>query len=139
MIERNKLNYMKRNFLFVLCLGLTGVVYGQNAKPWSVPDKDAKVSNPVKADATSIAEGKTIYAKHCQSCHGKTGAGDGPKAAKLKTQPEDLKLASVQKQTDGALFYKTAVGRDDMPSFRKKLDGDDDVWNVVNYLRALKK
>jgi mono/diheme cytochrome c family protein len=131
---------MKQRILIVLCcLAVTGVAYGQNSKPWPVPDKNAKITNPVKADAASMSEGKAIYAKHCQSCHGKTGAGDGPKAAQLKTQPEDLKAPVVQKQSDGALFYKTAEGRDDMPSFKKKLDGDEDIWNVVNYVRSLKK
>ena len=37
--------------------------------PWPVPDKYAKMANPVKSDAASIATGKELWAKHCQSCH----------------------------------------------------------------------
>lgn len=108
-------------------------------KPWPVPDKAAKTPNPVKADAASISAGKQLWAQHCASCHGKTGLGDGNKAAQLKTQPEDFTKAAVQGQSDGAMFYKISEGRDDMPSFKKKIPDAEDIWNVVNFSRTLKK
>jgi mono/diheme cytochrome c family protein len=37
------------------------------------------------------------------------------------------------------LFYKTAEGRVDMPSFKKKIADQEDIWNLVNYMRSLKK
>lgn len=107
--------------------------------PWPVPDKYNKMPNPVKADAESLATGKELWAKHCQSCHGKSGKGDGSKAAQLKTVPEDMTTAVAQKQTDGAFFYKTSEGRKDMPSFKKKISDQDDIWSIVNYVRTLKK
>jgi mono/diheme cytochrome c family protein len=111
----------------------------QQPKPWPVPDKNAKMANPVKADKESLAAGKAIWSQHCSSCHGKTGLGDGSKAAQLKTQPDDMTKATVQSQSDGALFYKVEEGRDDMPSFKKKIPDPDDIWNVVNYMRTFKK
>jgi hypothetical protein len=54
-------------------------------KEWPVPDKYNKMPNPLKGDAASLATGKELWAKHCQSCHGKSGKGDGSKAAQLKT------------------------------------------------------
>jgi mono/diheme cytochrome c family protein len=107
--------------------------------PWPVPDKYLKMKNPVKADKESLEEGKQIWTKHCQSCHGKKGKGDGPKAAQLKTTPDDMTKPDVQKQPDGAFFYKTLQGRKDMPSFKKKISDQDDIWSVVNYLRTFKK
>lgn len=111
----------------------------QQAKPWPVPEKNAKMANPVKADKTSIATGKSLWSLHCASCHGKTGVGDGSKAAQLKTQPQDLTTAAMQAQSDGSLFYKVSEGREDMPSFKKKISDPDDIWSVVNYMRTLKK
>ena len=108
-------------------------------KPWNVPDKDAKKANPVKSDAASIAAGKALWSQHCSSCHGKTGLGDGNKAAQLKTTPPDLTKAAFQSQTDGAMFYKVSEGRDDMPSFKKKIPDQEDIWNLVVYMRTLKK
>lgn len=107
--------------------------------PWVVPDKYKKMKTPVKADAESISAGKALYNKHCKSCHGAKGLGDGTKAAQLKTKCGDFSTADFHDQSDGALFYKTNEGRDDMPSFKKKIPDEVDVWNVINYIRTLKK
>lgn len=123
---------------FVFVIGASFTISKFN-DPWPVPDKYLKMANPVKPDATSIAAGKAIWSKQCQSCHGKTGKGDGPKAAQLKTLPDDLSKNDIQKQPDGAFFYKTSEGRDDMPSFKKKIADADDIWAVVNYMRTFKK
>ena len=42
-----------------------------------------------------------------------------------------------QKQSDGALFYKTLEGRDEMPSYKKKIPDQDDVWQLVHYMNGL--
>jgi mono/diheme cytochrome c family protein len=124
-------------------IALAGLVvfssFRQTKKPWTVPDKFNKMTNPMKADAETLKEGKAIWTKHCQSCHGKSGLGDGSKAPQLKTEPGDFSQAETQKQSDGALFYKVSEGRDDMPSFKKKLEDDDEVWQVITYLRTFKK
>jgi mono/diheme cytochrome c family protein len=106
--------------------------------PWPVPDKYKNMPNPVKSDATSIATGKELYMQHCKSCHGTKGKGDGPKAAQLDTESGDFTKSDFQKQTDGALFYKSSEGRKDMPSFKKKIADQNDLWSVINYIRTLK-
>lgn len=111
----------------------------QTKKPWIVPDAAKAKKNPVASNATSIAEGKELWNTHCKSCHGTKGLGDGSKAAQLKTVPGDFSKADVQSQTDGSIFYKTCEGRDDMPSFKKKLPEAEDIWNLVNYVRTFKK
>ncbi len=108
------------------------------AKPWAVPDKYAQMKNPVASDAESLKDAKALWVKHCQSCHGKAGAGDGTKAAQLETEMEDFTTDVVQKQTDGALFYKIQEGRDEMPSFKKKIPDEDEIWSLVNFMRTLK-
>ena len=90
-------------------------------KPWVVPEKFEKMKNPVKSDAASIAEGKSIFVEHCQSCHGKKGKGDGPKSAQLETECGDFTTPAFQKEADGSIFYKVTEGRKDMPSFKKKI------------------
>ena len=108
-------------------------------KPWTVPEAAKSKKNPVASNAASIAEGKALWSTHCKSCHGSKGLGDGTKAAQLKTEPGDFSKADFQSQTDGALFYKTSEGRDDMPSFKKKIPDADDIWKIVNFMRTLKK
>lgn len=108
-------------------------------KPWNVPDAAKNKKNTVASNAESIAAGKALWSTHCKSCHGAKGLGDGSKAAQLKTEPGDFSKADVQAQTDGALYYKISEGREDMPSFKKKIPDADDIWSVVNFMRTLKK
>jgi mono/diheme cytochrome c family protein len=108
-------------------------------KPWNVPDAAKNKKNPVASNSESIAAGKALWSTHCKSCHGNKGLGDGTKAAQLKTEPGDFSKASFQSQTDGALFYKLSEGRDDMPSFKKKVADEEDRWSLVNFMRTLKK
>jgi mono/diheme cytochrome c family protein len=130
-------------FLISLIAGLfiltAGFRVDQEPKPWPVPDAAAKKANPVKSSPESISAGKALWGQHCSSCHGKKGLGDGTKAAQLKTHPGDFSLAATQSQSDGSLFYKIEEGREDMPSFKKKIPDANDVWDLVNYMRTLKK
>lgn len=122
----------------VMIFGFSATSVGQKAKPWEVPAKFKTMENPVKSDAASIKAGQDLYNKNCAACHGKTGAGDGPKAKGLKTRVPNLLAAESLKQTDGELFYKTKTGRGDMPKYEGKID-DKGIWQTVNYIRSLKK
>ncbi|OSZ81259.1 cytochrome C [Chitinophagaceae bacterium IBVUCB2] len=138
---------MKKKFaipviLFIagfLTLGMLSGFINLEQKPWPVPDAAKNKKNPVASNPESIAAGKALWSTHCKSCHGTKGLGDGSKAAQLKTEPGDFSKAVVQSQTDGALFYKTSEGRDDMPSFKKKISDADDIWSIINFMRTLKK
>lgn len=103
---------------------------------WVVPDKYENMKNPTDADE-DLDIGEELYMKHCKSCHGKEGLGDGSKAAEQEGELGDFSSEEFQAQSDGALFYKTTIGRDDMPNYDKKMPDDEDRWLVVNYMRAL--
>jgi len=133
-----------KTLVFILAvIGITGASFAfkkfQDKKPWPVPDNYKTMKNPVASDAETIAAGKALWGTHCKSCHGTKGMGDGPKAAQLKTEAGDFSKADTQSQSDGALFYKTSEGREDMPSFKKKIPDADDRWSLVNYIRTFKK
>lgn len=138
---------MKRKFIptafFLVTTVLLVAVFSAfsplQKKPWPVPDAAKNKKNPVASNAESIAAGKALWATHCKSCHGAKGLGDGSKAAQLKTEPGDFSKAETQSQTDGALFYKTSEGRDDMPKFKQKIPDADDIWSIVNFMRTFKK
>ncbi len=106
--------------------------------PWNVPDAYKNKVNPLKGNAASVATGKDLYGQYCKSCHGSKGKGDGPKASQLDTECGDFTKASFQAETDGALFYKTLEGRKDMPSFKKKIPDENNIWALINYMRTLK-
>jgi len=133
---------MKTKYYLIGLLLVSSVLYSftfYQAKPWVVPDKNKKMANPTKGDAEMLKVGKQLFSKHCAVCHGKAGAGDGSKAAQLKTPMEDMSTAIVQDQTDGELYYKLAEGRDEMPTFKKKIPDTEELWSIISYVRTLKK
>jgi len=103
---------------------------------WVVPEKYEKMQNPTDPNE-DLSIGKSLYAKHCQSCHGKQGYGDGKKAAEVEGDLGDFSSVEFQAQSDGALFYKSYIGRNDMPNYEKKIPDEEDVWLIVNYVRTL--
>ena len=106
--------------------------------PWEAPAKYVKMENPFASAADDDNIGRALYSKHCKSCHGTKGKGDGTKAESIDTEMPDFSIPSFGEQTDGSLYYKTFIGRDDMPSFEKKVTDEEERWLLVNYLRTLK-
>jgi mono/diheme cytochrome c family protein len=103
---------------------------------WKVPAKYEKMTNPEEASKENISLGKSLYSKHCKSCHGKDGLGDGPKADEVDGDLGDFSSKEYQAQSDGALFYKSYIGRLDMPNYEKKMS-EEDMWLVVHYMRTM--
>jgi len=81
------------------------------ALSWSTLDVPAAPA----ATRALIAEGASLFADHCASCHGTTGHADGPCAAGLLPPARDL--------TAGIFRFKTTPGGD-MPT-------DDDLFRTV--------
>jgi len=105
---------------------------------WVVPAKYEKMTNPEDASSENISIGKNLYSKHCKSCHGKEGYGDGPKAEEVDGDLGDFSSEDFHSQSDGAIFYKSYIGRLDMPNFEKKMSVED-MWLVVHYMRTLEE
>ena len=105
---------------------------------WIVPDKYVNMQNPTdKTDKENLSIGKSLYSKHCKSCHGKEGYGDGTKAVEQEGDLGDFSSEEFQAQTDGELYFKSTIGRNDMPEFNKKIGDAEDRWLIVNYMRTL--
>jgi mono/diheme cytochrome c family protein len=117
---------------------LLSAALSAQAKPWVVPANFKNMKNPIATSDASTKAGMALYVKNCASCHGKAGLGDGVKARMLKDFPGDFSKADFQNQTDGEHFYKTKTGRGEMPKYEGKL-ADNDIWNIVNYMRTFKK
>lgn len=124
----------------VLIFGMANFVLAQKAgETWVVPDKYKTMKSTIKVtDASVMTTGKELYNKHCKSCHGSKGLGDGPKSATLKTIVPSFKDQKFQAQTDGVIYYQTFIGRDEMPNFEKKIPDEGDRWAIVNFVRTLK-
>jgi len=139
---------MKKTNLFMYSAFIAGLfmlmsfIAPQDQKqpgPWDIPSKYKKMENPHAGDKSLDRVGKMLYSKHCKSCHGNKGEGDGPKAKQLETWCGDFTSEEFQAQSDGVLYYQSFIGRDEMPNFEKKIPEEEDRWAVINYLRGMKK
>ena len=120
----------------VAALSLFLVAFTIPQEKWVVPEKYKNMENEY-AGEDEDGIGEELYDQHCKSCHGKEGFGDGTKAKELETELRDLTSDEVQSQTDGELYYKAIIGRDEMPNFEKKIRDEEERWMVINYLRSL--
>ena len=98
---------------------------------WRVPPEASAKVNPLAGKPDAVAGGHKLFVRECVSCHGENGKGEDTGAA-------DLQLPVVQKQRDGALFWKISSGnpRRGMPAFSRLPELQR--WQLVMYLRSLK-
>ena len=93
--------------------------------------------NPIPPTPESLAAGAGTYGQVCQTCHGVDGRGDGPAAPGLLPPPADLQV-HVPLHGDSDLFRFI---RDGIPNTAMAPQGDnlteEQIWNVVNYIRTL--
>lgn len=137
---------MKKSAFLTLMIGaiaLLAFIVPQDQKiggPWDIPDEYKNMENPYKGDESLNRLGRATYNRHCRSCHGNAGLGDGPMARNLDTFPGDFSDAEFHEEhTDGEIYYMSFIGRDEMPNFESLIDDDEERWAVVNYIRGMKK
>ena len=107
-------------------------------KQFVAPKTADALVNPSKENASATVEGKKIYITYCAPCHGDKGKGDGVASAGLSKPPADHTSSAVQKQTDGAIFWKISEGNNPMPGYKKAIS-ETQIWQLVNYIRTLSK
>ena len=112
-------------------------VYDQWANQWSPKFGETKVAG---ADPT---QGKSYYYSYCIACHGWTMHGDGPSASELNPRPRTLTRGEyMQKKTNLELFRGIKGGGEavsvssSMPNWGNVLQ-DQDIWNIVAFIRAM--
>jgi mono/diheme cytochrome c family protein len=95
-------------------------------------------SPPPAPTPERLERGRILFAKHCASCHGPTGAGDGTAAHDLDPQPTNLRDPDIADKPNTKLFRQITRGRAPMPSFGRLLN-DDDCWTLVTFVKTLSK
>jgi glucose/arabinose dehydrogenase len=93
------------------------------------PDSATAMKNPFAGQPAAADAGKTIYARNCLACHGKTGKGTGNVPSLV-----DGKLKGV---TSGEVFWFITKGDNDngMPPWA--FLPEEKRWQVVTYVEAL--
>jgi mono/diheme cytochrome c family protein len=97
----------------------------------------------------SITRGRELYARlQCGSCHGETGAGDGPSAATLvdtfgiPVPPRDFNSGAFRGGSTGPdLYARIAVGIAGTPmvAYPDDVIGPAERWDLVHYIQSLRR
>ncbi len=115
------------------------------------PSKVASVASNIKQDVIGhfqleiapkrwpkIANGKQLFALHCQSCHGGRGKGDGVLASALDPAPTNFHHPDKANGLSPFQAYNTirlGVEGTGMRAFNEL--GDDEVWDLAFYVLSL--
>ena len=93
------------------------------------PDSAKATKNPYEGQADAADVGKTLYARNCLACHGKTGKGTGNVPSLV-----DGKLKGV---ASGEIFWFVTKGDKDngMPSWA--FLPEQKRWQIVTYVESL--
>ncbi|MCH7767544.1 MAG: TolC family protein [Nitrospinae bacterium] len=120
-----------------------GGVMPKGAMQSSMKHGHAAMPHVVVSAKGRAAAGKAIYQRLCASCHGASGKGDGPVGRSLTPKPIDFTVHS--RHHNDEYFFKAiqeggpAVGKSPvMPAWGGQLK-DEEIWDVISYIRALVK
>lgn len=100
-------------------------------------DADAKkLKSPVANTKKSIAQGRTLYARSCASCHG----ADGKAQVDVVADATDLTSPNLYKSgtSEGEIFRSIRDGAGEtMPPFKTQITPESELWHLVNFTRSL--
>ena len=117
----------------------------QERKTPHAPSKILKLTNPLETTPENIAAGEMLYKKGakplaCAQCHGRRGKGDGTMARGMNPKPRDFSCQGMMKDIpDGQLFWIIKNGSKGTGMMGFKMLNDDQIWQLVSYIRKLTK
>jgi mono/diheme cytochrome c family protein len=104
----------------------------------SLARRAPRTANPVKATPETLAKALPHYRAMCLTCHGAGTVDPSAIGEGLNPPAPDLTQPSVQKRTDGELFWliQNGIRMTGMPAFGPT-HKDDELWELVAFLRHL--
>jgi mono/diheme cytochrome c family protein len=115
----------------------------QPRKTQQAPSEFLAKTNPLPVSASHVQAGKKLFMETakplaCMNCHGARGNGAGPLGAGLIPPPRNFTCGSTMKDiTDGQLFWVIKHGSPGTGMMPFSGLSDDEVWQLIHYLRSL--
>lgn len=81
------------------------------------------LNGPLETQTASVQKGEVLYMRHCQKCHPQGEGGLGPAFNHIPTPPKRLQIR---------------LGLGAMPAFGKKELSNDELDDLMAYLKALR-
>src|SRR5262245_31018129 len=131
--------------------GLTSHGFSAREKPWAIEefvarrlralatDSEAKdMINPFTPNPQILADARDHFADHCALCHAEDGSGKTEIGEGMYPPASNLRARETQQLTDGELFQviRNGIRFTGMPGWGGS-DTDDEIWQLVVFIRAL--
>jgi copper transport protein len=128
--------------MLAFCSGVL-IVLGLVISAGTLPDLIQRRSSPpgssipvaIPPSPDSVAIGAALYQQACAECHGASGLGDGPAAARLEPPPASF-FIHVPLHEDRELYGFVSQGFPGtaMPAYGETLSSEQ-IWHLVNFMR----
>jgi plastocyanin/mono/diheme cytochrome c family protein len=125
---RSALDQPSDSLLFITDLGTT----------FLIPDQDKTRLNPQANNTDAVNTIRRVYQSRCEVCHNPDGKGQSVTGSRIFPRAGDLTSARVQARSDGSLYWIIGNGlpHTGMPGWKDILN-EDEIWQLVDYVRAL--
>lgn len=120
------------------------IARGFKPLPFSATPEDAirageQLTNPFPSDDVDARRrGADVFATFCRSCHGDTGAGDGPVTRRGVPPPPSLLAEQAQQFQDGRIFHIITYGQGNMAALAASVPREDR-WKAILHVRSLQE
>ena len=117
----------------------------QPRKTANAPEDMLAKTNPLSATSDVLQAGKELYLHDakpmaCALCHGKRGEGKGPVSGGMMPPARDFTCSAMMHEiSDGQLFWITKYGSSGTGMMAFPDLSDEQVWQLVRYVRSLAK
>jgi cytochrome c2 len=91
--------------------------------------------NPIAWSESVEEQGKVLYERNCQHCHGEKGKGDGPVGVVYKGVP-NYSAGAYKDMNDGHIFHVITYGKGRMWSHASQVNAEER-WKIVHYVHRL--
>jgi mono/diheme cytochrome c family protein len=95
-----------------------------------------ELRSPIPMTQATVDQGKVIYTKFCQQCHGETGEGNGPVVERGGHPGPQSYSGPLKDLPEGKMFHTLTYGKGAMGSHASQLTKEER-WLVVQYVKYL--
>lgn len=119
--------------------------YNAWANQWNSPTRPETATGETLVKGADPSQGAHWFSFYCVHCHGWNGKGDGPTAAVLDPRPRNQTNGKYMNHISNLEMFAVIKGggparnlSEAMPAWGNVLQ-DQDIWNVVAFMRAIAK
>jgi cytochrome c553 len=108
------------------------------------PRNFLRMGSPLEDTPINLRLGETLYhldtQPSCKSCHGVRGNGMGDKSKEMSPPPRNFSCSYTMKEiSDGQMFWIIKYGSPHTPMPKYEDLYDEQIWQLILYIRHLSK